>query len=585
MRIKQEMKRLILALAACVLLGLAACGDATAERETDSTYKKGTITETGFESEWLNLRMVAPSDVTMATQEEMDVLTGVGMEVIYADQSEYMLSLAELNLVYEMMANHSSGASVIVEVELLAKSNQNMTAEQYLEILVKTSEAADFGYSSDGVLHTRTLVGEEYAGIYATITAENGITVCQEILVRKKENRMIVIGLSYPESQEESGDYLLSLLEPYDSSNPLPTGVPVTDTYEKGILTEYGFESRWMGVSFRTPESMAMATQEEMDAVMMQGAELIYGDNASAYLDYTNLQAVYEIQADGADGIPSVQVIVEKPIYKNMTAEMYAATVKESIKNTVEAYGAVCTVHGNLADVEIVGTEYKNLIMDVTYANGITLCQNYYIREKEGRIISITITYLEGMEHDLQMILDAFSPYGSNENLQEPETLTLEALQSEALVGGNLCAAAYLGYMEEGYPEFMTFLEDSGLLAQFPFLSEIKEENTVLASGGEWYVLVPMEKGLTLTVSEAVLDETTYALVAGRELLQTEAGQPLLLRGNVSDIFPSFIVTMSGPDGTELDYAPGLSLRDGALLQKEGVYDFTVYAEGQLEED
>ncbi len=161
---------------------------------------------------------------------------------------------------------------------------------------------------------------------------------------------------------------------------------------------------------------------------------------------------------------------------------------------------------------------------------------------------------------------------------------TLEALKAEALASGNLCAAAYLGYIEGSYAEFITFLKENGSLEQFPFLKDIPEENVVTASGGEWYVLVPAGENVSFTVCESMLDETTYMLVAGRELLRPEAGECVILCGNVSDIFPSFLVTVTAPENTIIEYGPGLSLRDGALNVVDGVYDFTVYAEGQLEE-
>lgn len=42
--------------------------------EEQDTYAKGTITETGFESEWLNLRFTLQEDMYMRTQAELDAL-------------------------------------------------------------------------------------------------------------------------------------------------------------------------------------------------------------------------------------------------------------------------------------------------------------------------------------------------------------------------------------------------------------------------------------------------------------------------------------------------------------------------------
>lgn len=154
-------------------------------------------------------------------------------------------------------------------------------------------------------------------------------------------------------------------------------------------------------------------------------------------------------------------------------------------------------------------------------------------------------------------------------------TVELAELQSKAAEDGNLCATAYLAYTEGGYAEFMTFAKENWILEQIPFLAEVPEKNTVMASGDEWYLLVPVDETVRFTVSECVLDETTFTLVAGKQLLQLEAGECLLLRGNVSDIYPSFMVTIMGADGTVIQYAPGLSLKDGSLNVIDGVYDFT----------
>lgn len=155
--------------------------------------------------------------------------------------------------------------------------------------------------------------------------------------------------------------------------------------------------------------------------------------------------------------------------------------------------------------------------------------------------------------------------------MQEPETEKAE----------ELCAAAYLGYMEGEYSDFQTFAKENGILEYVPFLAEVPEENTVLGSGGEWYLLVPAEDTVSFTVYECVMDETTFQLIAGKELLALEAGESLLLRGNVSDIFPSFLVIVTAADGREIHYAPGLSLKDGSLNVVDGVQDFTEYPKEQ----
>ncbi len=604
----------------CLFLGLAACGDATAQREPEepkitqaitlspttapfdaevpmptvtapptatptptvvSTYQKGNLTETGFESEWLNMRFVAPLDVAMTTREELDVIMGISADLIYKDSSNYVRMLSKLTLVYEMMARHISGVTVAVCVELLPNSAYDMTEEQYLETARDSVRNVDVGALFSEEFHTRVLAGEEYTGYYSSMDLGNGNEVYQENLVRKKENRMIVVSLSYPLDQQETGEYLLSLFSEYDAGTPLPTAVPSEDTYQKGVMTQNSFDSEWLDISFRLPENMTMATQEEMDELMRNAAGLVYGEHAMEVYDYTKLQNVYEMQAMGETyGLPGIQIMVEKPGVRGISETEYADVLRRNLTQ-YNIPGTKYYVYDDLYSAEIAGRQYVMLRTEVVYENGAVMYQDYCIRKKEERIICIIVSYIHGMEDELNKLENALRPYGQ----EVYEALQLEQLREDAGRSNSLCAAAYLAYLPEGgYTEFMNFAEDCGIMNRIPFLKEISEENTVQASGGEWYLLVPADKTVRLTVNECVLDEIDFTLAAGRELLALEAGEPVLLQGNVSDIYPSFMVIITGADGREIHYAPGLSLRDGSLIVEEGIYDFTAYDKGQWEE-
>ena len=64
----------------------------TEAAETEAPYEKGTVSDAGFESEWLNIRFTATENDVMATQEEIDSLPlpdsrirpGIGIGVIGA---------------------------------------------------------------------------------------------------------------------------------------------------------------------------------------------------------------------------------------------------------------------------------------------------------------------------------------------------------------------------------------------------------------------------------------------------------------------------------------------------------------------
>lgn len=608
------MKKIIVILLLGLVCLLTACGDATEPRnprptstpmatavpkatltptvtpvpEMVNTYQKGNLTETGFESEWLNLRFVAPQDIAMATQEELNVLMEMGAEMMYEDQAENILAFADMTLVYEMMAKHSSGTNLSLSVELLPNSASDTTPEQYLNTMIELTRNSEIGYYTDGKFHKKTIQKEEYVGFYSKITYGNSAAY-QETLVRKKENRIILLVLSYQEGQTETAEYLLAQFSEYDATTPLPTAVPITEPYQKGILTETGFESEWLDLSFCLPANMTMATQEEMDQIMMEGAGLVYGDKASVFLDYTNFLVVYEMQANGlyhmpgaqAYGSQGLQVLVEKIAYRDMTEESYIALLSQNFKLMAQNNGYECMVHEPVYDVEFAGQNYAFLAMDTDYGGQVMIHQDYYLRRKEDRMICVAFTYPKGLEVPARKMWEAFAPYGEKETVNSP--MSLEELQAKTKRYQDLCAAAYIGYTPEGgCAEFMTFVKENGILEQLPFLAEVPETNAVMVSGGEWYLLVPADDTVRFMVNECVLDETSFKLVAGRELLTLEAGECALLRGNVSDIYPSFVVTVTAADGREVLYAPGLSLMDGSLLTVEGVYDFTEYEESRF---
>ena len=79
-------------------------------------------------------------------------------------------------------------------------------------------------------------------------------------------------------------------------------------------------------------------------------------------------------------------------------------------------------------------------------------------------------------------------------------------------------------------------------------------------------------------MSQFVLDEATGEGAPGETLYESRGGEPIILIGNVSDIVPGFLVTVTAEDGSQLTYSPCLSLKDGTLnVPEKGVYDFTLY--------
>jgi len=199
---------------------------------------------------------------------------------------------------------------------------------------------------------------------------------------------------------------------PEPTATPEPTEAPVAaDTYVKGIITETGFESEWMGLRFTKPATVIMATQEEMDAVMMQGLQVMYGDQAAAVLDYATLTTVNEMQATWLAGTPIVQIVVEKMPTEGWTEMAYLSAVAENLNVTSQTTGMVYTIDENIYSLVIADQEYYGLATAVDIGAGALIYQDYLVREKDGRMILIAFSYVEAMESYVQEALDAFSKY------------------------------------------------------------------------------------------------------------------------------------------------------------------------------
>ena len=163
------------------------------------------------------------------------------------------------------------------------------------------------------------------------------------------------------------------------------------------------------------------------------------------------------------------------------------------------------------------------------------------------------------------------------EATSQAEDPSLARLREQTETTGNLMAVAFLGTLSEGGQEAYDELVEP-LLESSPFLADLDWEKAAIASGMEVYCVVGRDPDCRITVNEWSIDENGQGK-AGEKLYDSDSGEPVLLMGNVSDIMPNLMVTVTATDGEALSYAPCLSLKDGMLDRggTEGVYDFTVY--------
>ncbi len=143
---------------------------------------------------------------------------------------------------------------------------------------------------------------------------------------------------------------------------------------------------------------------------------------------------------------------------------------------------------------------------------------------------------------------------------------------SEKLIG-----VAYLGTVDGEFDTVREYVKSQEYIKVYPFFAEVSESHFVQNEGAELYCVVPADNDVSLNVYTTKLNEETYQLNRAEELKSFSDGQPILIRGNISDIMANLMIVAKRGD-VEQEFIPSLSLENGALLNtNQQVFDFSPY--------
>jgi len=171
--------------------------------------------------------------------------------------------------------------------------------------------------------------------------------------------------------------------------------------YERGIITETGFESKYLNLKFDLPQGFVMASDEEMLEIMKIGNEAL--ETSKLEVNFANLTTVYEMMASAPIGFPNVSLMVEKLIISGITTDKYSA----ALRKTLAGVSAVNYVIGDdITTVEIAGQSYKQLSASLP---DFGIIQNYIFRKSGNRMISFITTYTPDTNQEMKMLMDGFS--------------------------------------------------------------------------------------------------------------------------------------------------------------------------------
>lgn len=157
------------------------------------------------------------------------------------------------------------------------------------------------------------------------------------------------------------------------------------------------------------------------------------------------------------------------------------------------------------------------------------------------------------------------------------ENPSLIHIREQVQISEKLIGVAYLGTVEGEFDTALEYIKSQEYSKVYPFFAEIGESHFVQNEGVEVYCVVPADKDVSLSICSTKLNEETYQLNRAEELKAFSDGQPILIRGNISDIMANLMIVAKRGE-MEQEFIPSLSLENGALLNtNQQVFDFSPY--------
>lgn len=184
--------------------------ETTVESTDAAEFSRGTWDGNTFTSNWLNMKVTFPDDVTIMTEEEIKQATGVGQDVLQdnGNYSDAELKEQEALSVYDFMVwlpDGSSNASLVYEDVL----GRKMDGEAYLaQVQEQLAAVADLQYEFNEIENV-TLGGNTFAKLHASAM---GGSMYQDYYSMNKDGRMVSMIISYvPDSQEMAEEIVSSI--------------------------------------------------------------------------------------------------------------------------------------------------------------------------------------------------------------------------------------------------------------------------------------------------------------------------------------------------------------------------------------
>ena len=177
-----------------------------------------------------------------------------------------------------------------------------------------------------------------------------------------------------------------------------------TEGFVKGVMTEDGWESEWLGIRYTTPAGITMTSEEDLNEMMGLGQELLSEDFNDLQLKYAELNTVYEMMCISEDQVTNAMVTIEKlPI--QMDIDTYIEAFKKTLSQvTTMTYSVVST-----DEIITIGDREFTRVECIADYSGVQICQDYCLAIVDDRAVSVTVTYVD--EDAAENVLSGFTAY------------------------------------------------------------------------------------------------------------------------------------------------------------------------------
>lgn len=195
--------RMLLAFMLLTVLVVTGCGKVESEKETPD-FTIGAWKDNVFENSWLNMKFEIDDEWTIASDEKIAEISGIGAEILSGLQGtskENLEAMAALTTVYGFMVLKNDGdPSIQLVFENLAKTTADVktTEEEYLDMVVE--QLTGFGYEILEETKDVTLADKTFKKL--KLSAYEGL-LTQDFYCYKKDKYIISIITTYTDATED----------------------------------------------------------------------------------------------------------------------------------------------------------------------------------------------------------------------------------------------------------------------------------------------------------------------------------------------------------------------------------------------